>query len=144
MLIVVRTQFEHSLQFKCLNLCIKWQQSRNVHLKESWTSALSLSNEANLTMLCSFNVLNALLYSAECSTGVRGRLCLRLCLPHISHPFISPPPLCCFEGGVQSASRISSQLVLVQILILKGGLNNLASEKTRGRNRREGGEEKCS
>ncbi len=77
-----------------------------------------------------------------------GCVCSSVCLynafhvPHISLPFISPPPLRRFGGGVQSASRISFQLVLVQILILKGGLTNLASEKTRGRNRREGGEER--
>lgn len=77
-----------------------------------------------------------------------GCVCGSVCLynafhvPHISLPFISPPPLRRFGGGVQSASRISFQLVLVQILILKGGLTNLASEKTRARNRREGGEER--
>lgn len=64
-----------------------------------------------------------------------GCVCSSVCLynafhvPHISQPFISPPPLCRFRGGVQSASRISFQLVLVQILILKGGLTNLASER---------------
>ena len=58
-----------------------------------------------------------------------GCVCRSVCLynafhvPHISLPFISSPPLCRFGGGVQSASRISFQLVLVQILILKGGLN---------------------
>lgn len=76
-----------------------------------------------------------------------GCVCGSVCLynafhvPHIGLSFISPPPLCRFGGGVQSASRISFQLVLVQILILKGGLTNLASERTRGRNRREEGRE---
>lgn len=66
-----------------------------------------------------------------------GRVCSSVCLynafhvSHISVPFISPPPLCRFRGGVQSASRISFQLVLVQILILKGGLTSLASKKRR-------------
>lgn len=56
-----------------------------------------------------------------------GCVCGSVCLynafhvSHISLPFISPPLLCRFGGGVQSASRISFQLVLVQILILKGG-----------------------
>lgn len=44
MLIFVRTQCELSLDIECLNLCIKWQQSRNVQLKESWTAALSSNN----------------------------------------------------------------------------------------------------
>ncbi len=70
MLIVVITQCAHSLDIKCLNLCIKWQQSRNVQLKESWTPALSLNNETSQTVLCCFNVLNGLLYSAERSAGV--------------------------------------------------------------------------
>lgn len=54
-----------------------------------------------------------------------GCVCRSVCLynafhvPHISLPFISPPPLRRFGGGVQSASRINFQLVLVQILILK-------------------------
>lgn len=83
-------------------------------------------------------VLNAAQWSeAGC---VCGSVCLynAFHVSHISLPFISPPPLCRFGGGVQSASRISFQLVLVQILILKGGgLTSLASEKTCGRNRRE-------
>lgn len=91
-----------------------------------------------------------------------GCVCRSVCLynafhvPHISLPFISPPPLRRFGGGVQSASRINFQLVLVQILILKkkkgwgsgggggglvdvgwGCLSDLASDKTRGRNGRE-------
>lgn len=89
-------------------------------------------------------VLNAARgFEASC---VCGSVCLynAFHVPHISLPFISSPLLCCFGGGVQSASRISFQLVLVQILILKGGLTNLASEKTRGENRREGGEEEGS
>lgn len=66
--------------------------------------------------------------TAPAPRGARRRLRLRLCLPldafhvpHISLPFISAPPLCRLEGGVQSASRISLQLVLVQIQILSGG-----------------------
>lgn len=69
MLIVIKAQCEHSLDVKCLNLCIKWHQSRSVQLKESWTAALSLNNGTTLTMCC-FNVLNGLLYSAERSAGV--------------------------------------------------------------------------
>ncbi|CAF93879.1 unnamed protein product, partial [Tetraodon nigroviridis] len=38
-------------------------------------------------------------------------------VPHISLSLISAPPLGCFEGGVQSASRISPQLLLVRIQI---------------------------
>lgn len=79
--------------------------------------------------------------TAPAPRGARRRLRLRLCLPldafhvpHISLPFISAPPLCRFEGGVQSASRISLQLVLVQIQILKkkkrgGGLNQACLSK---------------
>lgn len=47
------------------------------------------------------------------------------------------PPLCYFGGGVQLARQISLQLVLVQILILKGGLTKPVSEKMSGRSRRE-------
>lgn len=103
------------------------------------------------TMLCCFNVLEACCTVLNTARGSEaGCVCSSVCLysafhvPHISLPFISPPPLCRFGGGVQSASRISFQLVLVQILILKGGLTSLASEKTRGRKRREGEEEKDS
>lgn len=39
------------------------------------------------------------------------------------------PPLCHFGGGVQLARQISFQLVLVQILILKGGLNKARLRK---------------
>lgn len=75
---------------------------------------------------------------------VYGSVCLynAFHVPRISLPFISPPPLRRFGGGVQSASRISFQLVLVQILILKGGLTSLASERreegTGGREERRG------
>lgn len=80
------------------------------------------------------------------------RVCSSVCLhdafhvPRISLPFISPPPpLCRFRVRVLPASRISLQLVLVQILIPKGWLGrwwgwrrltSLASEKTRGRSGR--------
>ena len=45
--VVNRTQCEYSLDIKCLNLCIKWLQSRNVRRKESWTAASSLTNDSD-------------------------------------------------------------------------------------------------
>ena len=76
------------------------------------------------------------------ASRVCGSVCLYTAfhLPHISPPFISPPPLCRFRGGVQSASRISFQLVLVQILILKGGLNQPRLRKDE-RKEHQGGRE---
>jgi len=75
---------------------------------------------------------------------VCGSVCLynAFHVPHISLPFISPPPLCRFRGGVQSASRISLQLVLVQILILKGGLNQPRLRKDEGKEQGAGREGK--
>lgn len=73
-----------------------------------------------------------------------GCVCGSVCLynafhvPRIGLPFISPPPLRRFGGGVQSASRISLQLVLVQILILKEGVNQ---PRLRKDEREEGREE---
>lgn len=108
------------------------------------------NNRATRAILCSLRRR-----VAERSVGGwrPDRVCSSVCLhdafhvPRISLPFISPPPpLCRFRVRVQPASRISLQLVLVQILIPKGWLGrwwgwrrltNLASEKTRGRSRRE-------
>lgn len=102
--------------------------------------------------MTSCTVLNAARGSeASC---VFGSVCLynAFHVPRISLPFISSPPLCWFRGGVQLASRISFQLVLVQILIQKewgsGGLKNeFASEKDERKEReggREGGKEEDS
>lgn len=130
--------------------CIKWRQSQN---GDSWTSPSS-PDRTGPASLCSSSGPNGLLYSAGATWGSR-RLRLRLCLPldafhvpHISLPFISAPPLCRFEGGVQSASRISLQLVLVQIQILKkkagGNSTKSASAKTSRGSGRDGGVQRCS
>lgn len=142
MLIFVGAQYEPGADVERVNPCIKWQKQRR-------SPAPSRNNGVTRAILCSLRRR-----IAERSVGGwrPDRVCSSVCLhdafhvPRISLPFISPPPLCRFRVRVQPASRISLQLVLVQILIPKGWLGwgwgwrrltNLASEKTRGRSRRE-------
>lgn len=72
--------------------CASRSNSGNIPLKESWTPALSFNRETALTVW-RLNVLKGLLYIAERSAGVCGRLCLPLCLPlqRLSCPSYQPP-----------------------------------------------------
>lgn len=144
MLIFVGAQCEPGADVERVNPCIKWQ-------RQQWSPAPSRNNGATRAILCSLRRR-----VAERSVGGwrPDCVCSSVCfhdafhVPRISLPFISRslPPLCRFRVRVLPASRISLQLVLVQILIPKGWLGrwwgwrrltNLASEKTRGRSRRE-------